>query len=170
LLRAWLAVIVAVIGLASMRAAYDLTYEPAPSVRVRWRDGTGPWGRTWLEHKYRLVDPAAPQGLSYAYVLMDTSEVNIRAMVTDPVVADTGDIDREKFEVPWETAYVTRERMWAADRTPGLRQPTVRYAVLAALVAALAFGVMRILGALRVRYTNAAFDSLRRAHAAPKHG
>ena len=38
--RAWLFFIVGLSGLASMRVAYDLTYEPPPSVRVRWRDFT----------------------------------------------------------------------------------------------------------------------------------
>src|SRR5882672_10944249 len=99
--RAWLLVIVGVAGLASLRVAYDLTYEPAPSVRVRWRDFTGDTRRAQLERRYRLMDPAAPEGLSYSYTLMDTSRRNIMALIKDPEVADTGDIDRGKFEVPW---------------------------------------------------------------------
>lgn len=127
-----------------MRVAYSLTYEPAPAVRVRWRDGTGDWRRTWLELKYRLGDPEAPQGLSYAYVLFDTSQKNIRALVTDPEVADTGDIDRKKFEVPWATWQETSRGTWVADRLPGLRQPAARRGLMAIFAAMILLGARRI--------------------------
>ena len=133
MLRAWLLVIIGVVGLVCLRQAYLLTYEPAPSVRVRWRDGTTDMRRKILEMKFRLAEPAAPQGLSYAYVLLDTSRRNIETMVKDPEVADTGDIDRENFEVPWETAANTRTIMWAADRIPLVRQPAFRWVFIAAL-------------------------------------
>lgn len=145
--RAWLLVIVGVIGLVSMRVAYDLTYEPAPAVRVRWRDGTGDWRRAWLELKYRVADPEAPEGLaglSYAYVLFDTSHRNIKALVTDPEVADTNDIDRLKFEVPWETEQESQRWMWVADRLPGLRQPAARGGLIALLVAMILVGARHI--------------------------
>jgi hypothetical protein len=132
LVRAWLLVIIGIVGLVCLRQGYLLTYEPAPSVRVRWRDGTSDMRRRILEMKYRLAQPAAPEGLSYAYVLLDTSRRNIETMIKDPEVADTGDIDRKNFEVPWETAANTRTIMWAADRVPWLRQPAFRWALIAA--------------------------------------
>ena len=171
MLRAWLLVIAGVSGLVSMRVAYNLTYEPAPAVRVRWRDGTGDWRRYWLEHKYRLIGAAAPQGLSYSYVLMDTSRRNIEAMIKDPEVADTNDIDRRRFEVPWETAYYTRNITWVADRIPGLRQPPVRWGLIAGLVAMVLAGSARIGRAVKwADRRDAAFAWLRRVESALKHG
>jgi len=147
--RAWLLVAVGTIGLASMRTAYTLTYEPAPAVHVRWRDGTADWRRTWLELKYRLADPEAPQGLSYAYVLFDTSQSNIKALVTDPEVADTNDIDRDKFEIPWARLQETRRLMWVADRIPVLRQPFARRGLIVCLAALVLIGAQRIVHGLR---------------------
>lgn len=171
MLRAWLLVIVGVAGLVSMRAAYNVTYEPAPAVRVRWRDGTGDWRRAWLERKYRLIGAAAPMGLSYSYVLMDTSRRNIEAMITDPEVADTNDIDRRKFEVPWETAYYTQNIMWAADRIPGLRQPPVRWGLVASLVAMILAGSTRIVRTVKwADRRDGVLAWLRRVESALKNG
>ena len=128
--RARVLVIVGVVGLVSMRVAYDLTYEPAPAVRVEWRKGIADWRRKWFEIEYRLEDPQAPHGMSYAYVLFDTRPSNIRALVTNRWVAGTGDIDRTKFEVPWVTWQETSEFTWIADRIPLLRYRTIRWAVI----------------------------------------
>lgn len=148
------AIVLIVVGLGalvSMRTAYMLTREPAPSIRVRWRDGTTTARRTWLQWKYRLVDPTAPQGLSYAYVLMDTRRSNIRALVKDPEVADTGDIDREQFDIPWATAQDSRRFMWVADRTPIVRQPLTRWTLFAALAGMVAAGVRGLIIGIRWR-------------------
>lgn len=169
--RAWLLLVVGVIGLVSMRVTYDLTYEPAPAVRVRWRDGTGDRRRAWLEWKYRLTDAAAPQGLSYSYVLHDTSRGNIERMIRDPEVADTGDIDREKFEVPWATASYSSRIMWVADRIPGLRQPPIRWALVTALVIATLAGCWHIVRTVKwATYTNRVVSLLRRIDSALKNG
>ncbi|HEY3158677.1 MAG TPA: hypothetical protein VGJ78_06925 [Vicinamibacterales bacterium] len=149
--RALVLLVIGITGLLSLRVAYDLTREPAPGIRVRWRDGTSDGRRAWLEWKYRLVEPAAPQGLSYAYVLMDTRTANIGALVKDPEVADTGDIDREKFEIPWETANESRTFMWTADRLPVLRQPVARWMLIASLVLMAATGTRAIIGAISWR-------------------
>jgi hypothetical protein len=171
LLRAWFLVIVGVAGLVSMRVAYNLTYEQAPAVRVRWRDGTDDWRRAWLERKYRLIGAEAPMGLSYSYVLMDTSRGNIETMIKDPEVADTNDIDRRKFEVPWETAYYTQTTTWAADRIPGLRQPPVRWGLIAGLVAMILAGSARIVRAVKwADRRDAVLAWLRRMESALKNG
>jgi hypothetical protein len=146
--REWLLVFVGVIGLASLRIAYTFTFEPAPAVRVKWQIGTGEWRRAWLEMKYRLEDPEAPQGTSYAYVLFDTSQRNIKALVADPEAADTNDIDRDKFEVPWARLQETRRFMWVADRIPVLRQPIVRRSLMVILGAMTLIGARGLLRAL----------------------
>lgn len=139
--RAWLLVLIGIAGLLTLSTTYALTHEPAPAIRVRWSADTGNTRRTWLEMKYRLVAPGGREGRSYGYALLDTSRRNIEAMIQDPGVADTGDIDRRNFSVlPWEAAAYTDEIMWAADRLPLLRQPPVRWVLIAALACSFAAG------------------------------
>jgi len=168
---AWLFFIVGLSGLVSLRVAYDLTYEPPPSVRVRWRDFTTDARRAQLERQYRLTDPVAPEGLSYAYLLMDTSRRNIEALVKDPEVADTNDIDRRKFEIPWTTAQARNRYTWVAERIPGLRQPIVRWAVVSILAAMAAYGLVRLVAAVAwVRCARSVVAWMRRVDWMLKHG
>ena len=149
--RAVVLLLIGLAGLVSLRMVYILTREPAPGIRVRWRDGTSSPRRTWLEWKYRLEQRSAPQGLSYAYVLMDTRTANIRALVTDPEVSDTDDIDRARFAIPWETANESRQFMWIADRLPVLRQPGARWTLAASFALMAAAGTRAIIGAVSWR-------------------
>lgn len=144
--RAAVLLLIGLVGLVSLRTAYNLTREPAPGIRVRWRDGTSSSQRAWLEWKYRLEGRSAPQGLSYSYVLMDTRTANIRALVTDPEVSDTDDIDRERFAIPWETANESRQFMWVADRLPVLRQPLARWTLVALFALMVAAGTRTLAG------------------------
>lgn len=134
-------------GLAALSLAYWLTYEPAPAVRVRWRETVTPQQQAGLERKYLLSNGRAPMadGRSIAYDLLDTRRSNVEALVRDPVVADTNDIDRDNYEVPFEAAYGDRW-MWLAHRTPVLRDTRVRWALIAALL------LMAICGRQRVRW------------------
>ena len=126
-------------GLAALAIAYWLTYEPAPAVRVRWRDDVTAEQQAALERKYLLSNGRAPMDRSIAYDLLDTRRSNIEALVHDPAVADTHDIDRENFQVPFEAAYGDRW-MWVAHRTPVLRDVRIRWTLLAALGAAAIVG------------------------------
>jgi len=92
-------------GLAALFAMFWLTREPAPAIRVRWRDDVTAAQQRALERAYLLADGRAPQGRSIAYDLLDTRSANIRALVLDPNVADTNDIDRDAYGVPFDTAY-----------------------------------------------------------------
>ena len=139
--RARLLILTGVVGLASMRAAYDLTYEPAPAVRVEWRKDLPAWRRTLLEAYYRLEDPQAPHGTSYAYALSDTRTGNIRALVTDRYVVNTGDIDRVNFAISWESLQESDRFMWIADRVPVLRYTLVRIAVFVTFLGMIVVGV-----------------------------
>lgn len=171
MLRAWLLLIVGLLGLVSLRVAYNVTYEPAPAVRVRWRDLTTDARRVQLERKYRLTDPAAPEGLSYSYVLMDTSRRNIEALVKDPEAADTNDIDRRKFAIPWTTAESRVRVTWVAERIPGLRQPPVRWALVGVLAAMLGFGLLRLLAAVAwIRHPHRVVAWMRHVDWMLKHG
>lgn len=126
-------------GLGALGIAYGLTYEPAPRVRVQWREDLPSEQRGQRERTYLLVNPRDPiPGGSIAYDLLDTSTSNIRALVGDPAVTNTGDIDENVFVVPFQTEY-GESWMWIAHRTPGLRDSRVRSALIAGL-AALALG------------------------------
>ena len=121
-------------GLGLLGAAYGLTYEPAPRVRVQWQEDLRPEQRSRLERTYLLVNPRdpIPDG-SIAYDLLDTSLTNIMALVEDPDVLDTNDIERNTFVVPFDVDY-GGEWMWIAHRTPGLRDARVRTALIVVLM------------------------------------
>jgi hypothetical protein len=125
---------IGVAGLSALALGYWLTYEPAPAVRVQWREGLTPQQHEALERKYLLVNgrDQIPGG-SIAYDLLDTSARNLRALVRDAAVADTGDIDRDTFTIPFDTEY-GQSWMWIAYRIPGLRQEEMRRVVTVLLV------------------------------------
>jgi len=84
-----------------------------------------------------------PSG-SLAYDLLDTTHDNIDALLKDPAVVDTNDIDDEWARVRLGTAYGD-EWMWVADRTPLLRHREVRGALMLTLAATAAFGLRGLL-------------------------
>jgi hypothetical protein len=124
-------------GLATYACAYWFTYEPAPGVRVRWRDTVSLEQQASLERKYLLVDRVGPHpdaSRSFGYALLDTRRSNIEALVKDPAVFDTNDIEDEEgeFFVRLGTAYSDRW-MWVAHRTPLLRYGAVRWVLILGL-------------------------------------
>lgn len=108
---------------ASVGATYYLTYEPAPSIRVRWRPDVTPAAREQLERAFLLVGRAAHEGSTrvYQYDLLDTSRRNIEALVTHPEVEDTDEIDRRNYVIRVDGPYGGRW-MWVAHRVPIIRQ------------------------------------------------
>lgn len=127
--------------LAVIAGTYWYTVEPAPAVKVRWRADVTDVHRQSLERRYRLVDPIASEGRTVTYNLLDTSTGNLEAIVGDPAVEDTGDIDRQRFAVAPDVPYGTRW-MWVGDRLPVLRTPAVVPALVAA--GALALGAIAV--------------------------
>lgn len=131
--RRWIGALGA-LGLAAFGVAYWLTYEPAPRVRVLWREGLPAGQRAALERKYLLLNGRDPvSGGSLAYDLLDTSVPNLRALVTEPAIVDTNDIDRNTLAIPFDVDY-GGEWMWIAHRTPGLRDATPRAGLLLLLL------------------------------------
>jgi hypothetical protein len=142
---------VGLLGLALLNFAYWFTNEPAPSIRVRWRDDVSAARQAELERQYLLVDPRAPMEnapRSLAYDLLDTSRHNIEAMVTNPEVADTNDIDRENREVYVYTPYGAHW-MWWAHRAPMLRHTEVRWTVITVLAVLALYGLLKMSGDTR---------------------
>lgn len=132
-MRARLLAAVGLGGLAALALTYWLTYEPAPAVRVQWREDVTPAQQVTLERRYQLSNGRAPQDRSVAYDLLDTRRSNIEALVRDPAVADTNDIDRDAYDIPFDNSY-GEIWMWAAHRTPVLRDARVRWTLIAVLL------------------------------------
>jgi hypothetical protein len=120
-------------GLCVLGIAYWLTYEPAPRIRVLWRPGVTQEQQAALERRYLLVNgrDRLPEG-SVAYDLLDISTRNVKAIVDDPAIVDTNDIERHTYVIPFETQYGDGW-MWMAHRIPRLRESTFRRAVIGAL-------------------------------------
>jgi len=160
--------------LALLGGAYLATREPAPRIRVLWRDGTTAQQQANLEAAYFLRNPRdrLPEG-SLAYDLLDTSRSNIRRLVEDPAVADTGDLDRNAYVVDPETDR-GGEWMWVAYRVPGLRAAWSRWMVVVLLAVSALVGLRRDWLALvrgagnAARHVVRAWNSHRRSPAASR--
>ena len=143
--RYWRSAAVGLFGLTTLAFAYWFTYEPAPSVRVRWHDNVSPEYQAFLESRYLLTDRVGPHPdarRSFGYALLDTRRSNIEALVTDPAVFDTNDIEDEagEFYVRLGTAYSDRW-MWLAHRMPILRYAPVRWTLILGLAVMVLRGV-----------------------------
>jgi len=120
--RTPLVVLAAVAGcvLLAFAGAYYLTYEPAPLVRVRWREGVIAERRAELEHRFLLVRPVPHEGRTMSYDLLDTRESNIEALLGASEVEDTDHINRAEAIVPFDAPY-GESWMWIGYRVPVVR-------------------------------------------------
>jgi len=118
---------------------YCFTYEPAPEVRVRWRDGVTPKRQEALERQFRLVNRNAV-GDRFSYDLLDTRQRNVEALLRERDVDDTDRIDRQRIRVRPDAPY-GQSWMWVAHRLPLLRIAGVVESVVAGCVLVLAVSV-----------------------------
>jgi hypothetical protein len=100
----------------------------------------GPASAPTLERRFLLVKPA-PENDRFTYDVLDTSRENLEAMVTERDIADTDNVSRERYEVPFDIPYGT-SWMWVAHRTPVLRVPGVVTAVVLICVLFVAGGLV----------------------------
>jgi hypothetical protein len=98
--RVWIALGAAIV------AVVDVTTID-PRVTVRWRAEVGAADRVALERRYGLGNGEQMEGPGWRYQLRDRSRDNIRALVRDPAVDDTGYIDRDTFAVENQQIRVT---------------------------------------------------------------
>lgn len=94
--RLWMAlggVLIAIVALV------DVTMT-GPRVTVRWRAEISSVDRAALERRYDLRNGRPEQGTTWRYELGRRSRENIRALVYDPAVDDTGYIDRDALTAP----------------------------------------------------------------------
>ncbi len=83
-----------------LRVSYDV--RPA-DVNVRWAPFVDAEARQRLEQRYALTAGELREGRTWGYSLTDLSRANIRALVGDPGVEDTHQINRESFRI-WRGA------------------------------------------------------------------
>ena len=89
--------------------------EPVPSdappearalVEIQWNDAVADLERVTLERQYGLLDPT-PDRNSWEYALTDVTSDNIRSIVQDQRVYDTGLIERDRYR-PMEESWLVR--------------------------------------------------------------
>ena len=79
------------------RGAYDREGRligPPPRIVVRWAPGTGDDDRETIERRFGLADGHAEEARTWEYDLLDTSQANVRALLSQALVEDTSGIDR----------------------------------------------------------------------------
>jgi hypothetical protein len=94
---------------AGRRAAFG---DRPAAIHVRWAATVDDARRQQLEQQYGLTAPEPTEGRTFAYALTNLSLANIRALVSDPGVEDTHEINRTAYRVgffsprlPYSTAY-----------------------------------------------------------------
>jgi alpha-1,2-glucosyltransferase len=87
------------LGIAAIAyGALHLTRGPRPIfMHVRWAPDVDDTARREAEQRYSLSAAEPLEGRTWGYTLSDLSPTNVRALVTDPAVEDTQDIDRTAF-------------------------------------------------------------------------
>jgi hypothetical protein len=103
--------------------AFDFTrawWERAPGfpVKVRWATELDASLRSVIERRYRLEDGRREDGRTWTYALRDQRPENLRAIVLDPHIEDTANIDRTVTTTP-EESQVRRLRR-ALRRPPSM--------------------------------------------------
>lgn len=124
--------IIAGVILVGVSVAWYATWEAAPAVSVGWAEGLPAGHRRALERRFRLALPRQQDdGFDnpVEYDLLDTRPANIRALIDQPEVADTGRIDRTGSRI-LANAPFGRGGTWIGDRIPVLRT----YGVVPALI------------------------------------
>ena len=144
------ATLVAAALLTLIGGAYYFTWEPAPLVAVRWRDGTTFDRRTQVERWFGLVRGRDLDGRTITYDLVDTRPANIRELLEQPEVEAAGDIDQTTYELPADVPYGVGG-MWIGDRLPEARAYRVLPVVVAVCGLVIAYAVVKAIAARRKR-------------------
>jgi len=122
---------------AGSNIALRRNYDTRPAyVNVRWAPTVDEEGRQRLEHRYSLTMGEFRENRTWGYYLTDLSRTNIEALVRDPMVEDTHQIDRQAL-------HVSRSAVRSRDVPPAPDIPrTYELLSLSALVVgALAIGL-----------------------------
>ena len=101
---------------------FDLEPSPslAPEINVRWALAVPEPARRRSEARYRLTDPVPLGEQTWRYRLHDTSTRNVTAIVQDPNIEDTQNIDRDTFSVPGAVTPSLARRALRVNAAPWL--------------------------------------------------
>lgn len=141
---------VATLVLLALGIAYYLTYEPAPEVVIRWRDGTTWQRRATLERRFGLVQARDIADWTVWYDLVDIRPANIRSLAGQPEVAGTQGLDLETYSIPPDGPY-GKGWMWIGPRLPILRHRGVVPVVVIVCVLTIGYVVVSEVRAQRER-------------------
>ncbi len=125
------------LGLAVVAyGALQLTLGATPAeIHVRWAPDVDDTMRKHAEERYGLSEGQSLERRTWAYLLRDTSSTNIRALVSDRAVEDTGDIDRASFRVTPEST---------SDQFPVAPYPAISASLWGVIVLCLFCGLLSI--------------------------
>ena len=144
------AALLAVVLLALLGGAYYFTYEPAPHVTIRWREGATFDRRLDVERWFGLVRARDREGRTVSYDLVDTRSANIRELLEQPEVEAAGYINDVTFTVPADVPY-GRGWMWVGDRFPEARAYRVVPLIVVACGLVIAYAFVKEIAARRRR-------------------
>ena len=108
------ALVLVLFCLAAPFAARLLAGPPGGRVHVRWQASVDTGTRQRLEAQYRLADPEQLDDRTWRYDLIDPRTDTIRAIVNDPAVADTHDINRDGYALDPAAVRTSRRQRFAA--------------------------------------------------------
>ena len=125
--------------LAAPFAARLLAGPPGGRVHVRWQASVDTATRQRLEAQYRLADAEQLDDRTWRYDLIDPRTDTIRAIVNDPAVADTHDINRDGYALDAAAVRTSRRQRFAAGNAMVAAADAL--SVLAAVLAVLLVGI-----------------------------
>jgi hypothetical protein len=125
--------------LAAPFAARILAGPPGGRVHVRWQASVDTATRQRLEAQYRLADREQLDDHTWRYDLIDPRTDTIRAIVNDPAVADTHDINRDGYALDAAAVRTSRRQRFAAG--DAMVAAADALAVIAAVLAVLLAGI-----------------------------
>jgi hypothetical protein len=120
-------------------AARVLAGPPGGRVHVRWQASVDSTQRQRLEAQYRFADPEPLDDNTWRYDLIDPRTETIRAIVNDPAVADTHDINRTGYALDAAAVRTSRRQRFAAGDAVVAGADVL--AVIAAILGALVAGI-----------------------------
>jgi hypothetical protein len=120
-------------------AARLLAGPPGGRVHVRWQASVDTGTRQRLEAQYRLADPEQLDDRTWRYDLIDPRTDTIRAIVSDPAVADTHDINRDGYALDAAAVRTSRRQRFAAG--DAMVAAADALSIVAAVLAVLLVGI-----------------------------
>ena len=147
----WLtrAIVLGLLAITLPLAARGLYGPPGALVNVRWQPSVDAAERQRLETEWQLVDGQEVSPSTWRYDLSAPTESRLRAIVAHAAVADTHNIDRQRYVLAPEATRTTRRGGPITVGGPGAVDSVDRLALLVAVLAGLCVFVRHPMHVLR---------------------